>query len=188
MTRDQSAIPLCGRLNLVASFIPARASIRGRWFLASRPILSFRRQAYRRPAPGRRAFWILRARPARLQFWSRQVCSPRLAAWPYRNMRFDRPPGVLICNLVFGRMRLEKMYKGKPAARLFSSYPLTENLKVQRPYYHQEIDVALLPVALPRPKKPLATKGCFFSQYQWCRLRGLNSRPSVYKTAALPLS
>jgi hypothetical protein len=33
-----------------------------------------------------------------------------------------------------------------------------------------------------------AAKIAASARYYWCRVRGLNSRPTVYKTAALPLS
>jgi hypothetical protein len=35
---------------------------------------------------------------------------------------------------------------------------------------------------------PSAVPSAFRSAAEWCRVRGLNSRPTVYKTAALPLS
>jgi hypothetical protein len=90
---------------------PALFSIPGKWSLASRPVLSFRRQAYRRPAPDRPECQTLRACPARSEFsilqtcpsQSEQACPPQSAGSFDHNKRGDHLPSVLIGIARFGR-------------------------------------------------------------------------------------
>jgi hypothetical protein len=84
----------------------------GKWFLASRPILSFRRRAYRQPAPDRSERRTLRACPARPEVWqaclsrSEQVC-PTLSEGSYdHSRRGDHWPSGLIGIARFDQSRL----------------------------------------------------------------------------------
>ena len=84
--------------------LDALFSIPGKWFLASRPILSFRPRAYRQPAPDQAECQTLLACPARSEIstlqtclpQSEQTCPPQSAGSFDHNMRGDHWPSVPI--------------------------------------------------------------------------------------------
>jgi hypothetical protein len=67
-------------------------SIRGKWFLSSRPILSSQQRAYRRSSSDRvEALWFCLAPP---EFWRLQASPPRSAARPCHSRPGDHWPSV----------------------------------------------------------------------------------------------
>jgi hypothetical protein len=118
-------------------------SIPGKWFLASRPVLSFRQRADRRPVPDQAECWTLRACPVLPEFLT-QACPPLSAAQPYHNKRGDHWPSVStgIARL-FARQQLRKLCKVLQAERELSFYSPTKNsIRTVRELIEQKMTAA----------------------------------------------
>src|SRR4029079_12706487 len=110
----------------------------------------------------------------RLLDWRHSAYLPRRAAAP----RWWRPD-----RRAFHWPGCPRRVVSSGLARRFGldfSLPSFVSLEIRRPMNRGRVRYG--GVACSRPDKTILIGS------KWCRLRGLNSRPSVYKTAALPLS
>ena len=115
-----------GRLSWRPLSFQPRASIPGKWFSASRPVSSFRRRAYQRPAPGRPQLRALPACPAQQRFWMPPACPPLSAARPCHSRPVDHSPWVSIGIPAPAPARLHKMPQSKASSKIIFILPLTE--------------------------------------------------------------
>jgi hypothetical protein len=122
--------------------LSSRLSIRDKWFLSSRPILSFRRRAYRRPALGRSEFWMLQLCSVQSGFWGSPAFLSRSAAWLCHSKQAYHWPSVSIGIASFARSQSLKSGREKLAARLLS-FISPEMPGATVPRFRSEKDISL---------------------------------------------